>query len=348
MSSFLRLAAWFLCALLPLSLAHAGEDHIAKPWQLGFVDPATSIMEQLDRGHDYLLIIITGICLLVLMLLLYICLRFNRRRNPVPSKTAHNTRLEIIWTVIPILILVVIAIPSLRLHYFMQRVVDPEMTVKVVGYQWYWRYEYPDQGGFGFDSYMKKDNELAPGEHRLLAVDNRMVVPVNTKVRLLITGADVIHAFAVPGFGVKKDAVPGRLNESWFEAERTGTFYGQCSELCGVGHGFMPIVIDVVEKDQFTAWARAQRQKAGLPLEVQKDIAPEAAPTVPAEQQEKPPQVKPEPTSPTPEPEQTEQKERAREQGTAKPEEGEWEVEQTEEPTSREEQDTPAEDTENE
>ena len=155
-----------------------------------------------------------------------------------------------------------IAIPSLRLHYYMQRVVEPELTLKVVGYQWYWHYEYPDQGGFGFDSYLKKGNDVKEGEHRMLAVDNHVVVPVDSTVRVLVTGADVIHSWAVPAFGVKRDGVPGRLNETWFKATKIGTFYGQCSELCGVGHGFMPIVVDVVSKDDFKAWADKKKAEA--------------------------------------------------------------------------------------
>jgi len=254
--------SWFASAAT--ASAEAPYEGIAKPWQLGFQEAASPVMEKLTHMHDLLLVIITAITVLVLVALTYICIRFRRSRNPIPSKTTHNSLLEVIWTGIPILILVVIAIPSLRLHYFMEKVVDPELTVKVVGYQWYWHYEYPDNGGFGFDSYMKKDN-LAPGEHRLLAVDNRVVVPVDTTVRLLITGADVIHAFAVPALGVKRDAVPGRLNESWFKAEKIGTYYGQCSELCGVGHGFMPIVIDVVSKEDFAKWVKT-KQPAGASI----------------------------------------------------------------------------------
>jgi len=238
-------------------------EGIAKPWQLGFQTPASPVMEKLFEMHNFLLVVITVITIFVLILLTYICIRFRRKANPVPSKTTHNTKIEIIWTVIPVLILVVIAIPSLRLHYYMQKVVDPELTLKVVGYQWYWHYEYPDQGGFGYDSYIKKTG-LAPDEHRLLAVDNHVVVPVDTKVRELLTGAYVIHSWAMPAFGVKRDAVPGRLNETWFEATKLGRFYGQCSELCGVGHGFMPIVVDVVSKDDFKAWVKKKQDEAGI------------------------------------------------------------------------------------
>lgn len=237
---------------------------MAKPWQLGFQDAATPVMEQLTSLHNLLLVIIIAISVLVLVLLVKIVVSFNRRANPVPSKTAHNTKLEIIWTVIPVVILVAIAIPSLRTHYFMENHAESDMTIKVTGYQWYWHYDYPDHGNFGFDSYMKKDNELAAGEPRLLAVDNRVVVPVDTKIRVQLTGADVIHSWAMPAFGVKRDAMPGRLNETWFEAKKIGTFYGQCSELCGVGHGFMPIVVDVVSKEDFAKWVAARQKEAGI------------------------------------------------------------------------------------
>jgi cytochrome c oxidase subunit 2 len=255
-----------ISAILSLfsSVAVAAENHyegMAKNWQLGMQEPATPVMEQLVWMHDNILLgMCIGISIFVLALLLYVCVRFSRKNNPVPSKTSHNTKLEIIWTTLPILILILIAIPSLRLHYFMERDIEPEMTLKVVGYQWYWHYEYPDQKGINFDSYMLKDKDLKEGDHRMLAVDNRVVVPVDTKIRVLITGADVIHSFAVPAFGIKRDGIPGRLNETWFKATKVGTFYGQCSELCGVGHGFMPIVIDVVSKDDFSKWVASKKK----------------------------------------------------------------------------------------
>lgn len=261
---YLPFLTMFFSSILANSAAFASSLHdgLARPWQLGFTTPASPVMERLYTMHDFLLVLITLISLFVLVVLTYICVRFSRKRNPVPSKTAHNTKLEIIWTVIPIVILVAIAIPSLRLHYFMERVVEPEMTLKVTGYQWYWHYDYPDHGNFGFDSVLIKDNELKPDDHRLLAVDNHVVVPVDTVVHVQMTAADVIHAWAVPAFGVKRDAVPGRLNETWFKATKEGRFYGQCSELCGVGHGFMPIVVDVVSKDEFKEWVKT-KQTAG-------------------------------------------------------------------------------------
>jgi cytochrome c oxidase subunit II len=267
MKKLLSLLAFFSLIGPAYAQEHADSLHetLAAPWQLGFSPPATPVMEQLYRLHDqFLLIIITAICVFVLAFMLYICVRFRRSKHPVPSKTAHNTQLEVLWTVIPILILVVIAIPSLRAHYYMQDAVNPDMTIKVTGYQWYWHYDYPDHGGFGFDSYMKKKEDLKEGDHRLLAVDNQLVVPVDTKVQVLVTAADVIHAWTVPVFGIKRDAVPGRLNEMWFTATKTGRFYGQCSELCGVGHGFMPIVVDVVSKDEFNSWVKTKQQEAGV------------------------------------------------------------------------------------
>ncbi len=244
---------------VPAARAEEALGH-AKPWQLGFQESATPTMTQLAWLHDkFLLYIITAITAFVLLLTLYICIRYRRKANPVPSKNTHNTTVEIIWTVVPIIILVAIAIPSLRTHYFMEREVDAEMTLKVTGRQWYWSYEYPDQGGISFDSYIIKDEDIKPGQIRLLEVDNRVVVPVDTVVRVQLTGADVIHSWAVPAFGVKKDAVPGRLNQTWFKAEKTGLFYGQCSELCGVGHGFMPIAVQVVSKEDFANWVKEKQ-----------------------------------------------------------------------------------------
>ncbi|MBY0408471.1 MAG: cytochrome c oxidase subunit II, partial [Rickettsiales bacterium] len=287
----------------------------AKPWQLNFQEPATPVMEQLVNTHNILLYLITGICVFVLVAMMYICVRFRRKANPIASKTTHNTTVEIVWTTIPILILIAIAIPSLRLHYFMQKTEEAQMTLKVVGYQWYWHYDYPDQGGFGFDSYMKKDADLKEGEPRLLAVDNRVVVPVDTTVRVLVTGADVIHSWAMPAFGVKRDAMPGRLNETWFKAEKLGTYYGQCSELCGVGHGFMPIVVDVVTQEEFAKWAAAKREEAGIVLDSGKPATTKTDPKMAA------PLAKPESAAEdkTPAARMDEQKERSRKTGEGKP-----------------------------
>lgn len=292
--------------------AHAADEGYAHPWQLGFQNPATPVMEKLFAAHHYLLILITVISVFVLLVMIFICIRFRRKANPVPSKTTHNTKLEIIWTTIPILILVAIAIPSLRIHYYMQHVQNPEMTLKVVGYQWYWHYEYPDLNGYNFDSYIQKGNDLKPGDHRLLAVDNHVIVPVDTTVKVLVTGADVIHAWAVPAFGVKRDAVPGRLNETWFRAEKIGRYYGQCSELCGVGHGFMPIVVDVVSKEEYKAWADAKKKEAGG----------EAAPAEKGDKkgEKTAPLAKPESAKDkNPEPKTSEEKKRSQTKGEGKP-----------------------------
>ncbi len=238
-------------------------EGIARDWQLYFQQPASEIMQSLYNLSGGLHIIAAVISLLVLALLTVVILRFNEKRNPNPSKTSHNTVIEILWTTIPILILVAIAIPSLRLHYKMAYVEQPEMTLKVTGYQWYWNYSYPDHGGFSFDAYMIKDAEIKPenGEVRLLSTDNKVVVPVDTTIRVLMTAADVIHAWALPAMGVKKDAVPGRLNETWFRATKEGVYYGQCSELCGVNHGFMPIEVHVVSKEAFAAWVEQAKAK---------------------------------------------------------------------------------------
>lgn len=254
----------FVCASVQ-AVANTTIVGMAHDKQLNFQPAASPVMELLTGLHNILLVIIFGVSLLVLAVTIYIIVRFNRKANPVPSTTTHNLKLEAIWTTIPILILIVIGWVALPIHYKMEEVPEAAMTIKVTGYQWYWGYQYPDQGGFSFDSYMLKDEDAAArGEPRLLAVDNRVVVPVNTPVRIQLTGADVIHSWAVPAFGVKRDAVPGRLNETWFEATKEGVFYGQCSELCGVKHGFMPIAVEVVSKEKFDAWVAEKQKAAGI------------------------------------------------------------------------------------
>jgi cytochrome c oxidase subunit 2 len=250
-----------IAAFLPAA-AFAQDVGIARDWQLGFQEPATPVMQRLAWLHnDFLMYIITAITIIVMLLMIYIALRYNAKANPVPSKTTHNLRLEVIWTVIPVLILIAIAVPSVRDHTFMETMPENALTLKVTGYQWYWGYEYPDNGGIAYESRIIEDADLKEGDHRLLSVDEPVVVPVNTPIRVQITAADVIHAWAVPAFGVKRDAVPGRLNETWFEATKEGRFYGQCSELCGVKHGFMPIVVDVVSKEAFDAWIASKAEK---------------------------------------------------------------------------------------
>ena len=255
----IRTLSFLALALTAPSLAHAA-DGFAVPYQLNFQEAATPVMERLTSLHHFLLIIITLATLLVLGLMIWVVIRFNAKANPVPSRTTHNTLLEILWTGIPILVLVAIAIPSLKLHYYMDRSEKADMTLKAIGRQWYWEYEYPDNG-ITFESRLIRDKDIKPelGQHRLLSVDNPIVVPVNATVRVLVTGGDVIHSWAMPAFGVKTDAVPGRLNESWFKATRTGNFYGQCSELCGVDHGFMPIHVRVVEQAEFAEWVASQK-----------------------------------------------------------------------------------------
>jgi cytochrome c oxidase subunit 2 len=220
------------------------------------------------------LIIITAITAFVMVLLLIVMVRFNARTNPVPSRTTHNTLIEVVWTIAPILILLTIAIPSFRLLYYQRNIPEADMTIKATGVQWNWRYEYPDHGGFEFDSYLVEDDDLQPGQPRLLTVDNDVVVPVNKTVRVIVTADDVIHNWAMPSFGIKMDAVPGRLNETWFRAEQTGTFHGQCSELCGVRHAYMPITVRVVSEEEFATWLEQARE----------EYAAAPAPTLTAEQ----------------------------------------------------------------
>ena len=241
-----------------------------KPWQLGFQDAATDNMAQITSFNDFLLILMTGITLVVLGLMIYVAIRFNARSNPNPTSTTHNSLVEVVWTLVPVLILVIIAIPSFRLLYYQRVLPEADMTIKATGYQWYWGYEYPDHGGFGFDSLMLNDEERGD-QPRLLATDTAMVVPVNSTVRVVVTGADVLHSWAMPAFGVKMDAVPGRLNETWFRAEKTGTYYGQCSEICGIRHAFMPIRVEVVEPDAFASWV-SEAQAEYAQLETSKDM----------------------------------------------------------------------------
>lgn len=238
-----------------------------EPWQLGFQDPASPIMQGIiDLHHDvaFFLIVVSVFVLWMLTRTLY---HFHHSRNPVPEKIIHGTLIEIVWTVTPSLILVLIAVPSFALLYSLDEVVDPAVTVKVIGHQWYWSYEYSDYSdtdtpSIAFDSYMIPDEDLELGQLRLLEVDNRVVVPVNTHVRAVITAADVLHSWAIPSLGVKCDAVPGRLNQIPLFIKREGVFYGQCSELCGVNHAFMPIVIEAVPLDTYIAWVSERLEEA--------------------------------------------------------------------------------------
>ena len=226
------------------------------PWEYKLQGAASPVMEQITKFHDGLLIVITLITLFVLGLLITVVVKFNAKANPVPTRTTHNTLIEVAWTLIPVMILVGIAIPSFRLLFQELDIPKADLTIKATGKQWYWSYAYPDNGKFEFDSLMAQDKQP-----RLLGVDNEMVVPVNKVVRIQTTGADVIHAFAVPAFGIKIDSIPGRLNETWFKATKTGMFYGQCSELCGKDHAFMPIAVRVVSDQEFATWVEGAKKK---------------------------------------------------------------------------------------
>jgi cytochrome c oxidase subunit II len=242
----------------------AAEDGVVgapQPWQLGLQASASPVKEQLTDFHNLLVVVITGITLLVLALLIYVMVRFNSRSNPAPTRTSHNTVIEVLWTVVPVIILVIIAVPSFKVLYYMDKTQDAEMTLKVTGRQWYWDYSYPDQGDIGFSSYMIPDEEIKPGQKRLLEVDNRIVLPVDTNIRILVTAGDVIHSWAMPALGIKKDAIPGRINETWARIDKEGVYYGQCSEICGTNHGFMPIAIEAVSKERFQQWVEEAKVK---------------------------------------------------------------------------------------
>jgi cytochrome c oxidase subunit 2 len=239
--------------LVPGGMALAAQP---QPWEVTLQPAASPVMENIVWFHNFLFVLITLITLFVLGLLVAVVVKFNAKANPVPSKTTHNTLIEVAWTLIPVLILVGIAVPSFRLLFLQLDIPKADLTVKATGKQWYWSYSYPDNGKFEFDSLMAADKQP-----RLLGVDNEMVVPVNKVIRVQTTGADVIHAFAVPAFGIKIDSIPGRLNETWFKATKTGMYYGQCSELCGKDHAFMPIAVRVVEDQEFAAWVEAAKKK---------------------------------------------------------------------------------------
>jgi len=253
----LSLAGLSSFATAGLALAGYGQP---TPWQMNFQQSASPVMTDIIWFHDFLLWVIAAITLFVLALLVIIIVRFNSKSNPVPSRTTHHTALEVIWTVVPVLILVSIAVPSFRLLFLELKVPPADITVKATGKQWFWSYSYPD-AKFEFDSLMLQDKDRKADQPRLLAVDNEMVVPINKVVRLQVVGADVIHSFSIPSFGIKIDAVPGRVNETWFKAEREGMYYGQCSQLCGRDHAFMPIAIRVVKDSEYSAWVDQAKKK---------------------------------------------------------------------------------------
>jgi len=264
------IAGWFrglwrgglpaLCVLVSSPIAAHAEE--PQPWQLGMQPSASPVRDQIDFLHDDILLPITTIAsLFVLSMLVYVVIRFNAKRNPIPSKISHNTTLEIVWTVVPILVLGVISIFSLKLEYFMDKAQHADMTLNVTGHQWYWSYQYPDNGNLSFDSNMIQDDQLKPGQKRLLDTDNPVVLPVGTTIRILVSGTDVIHSWFVPAFGVQEYAMPGRANESWVRIDREGTYYGECNQICGVNHPFMPIQIQAVSKEAFAKWIEEAKKK---------------------------------------------------------------------------------------
>ena len=254
----LALATLALAALgFAAFAAHAEEP---RPWELGPQRAASLTAERIDSFHALLMWIITLIVLLVLGLLLTVMWRFRESKHPTPTRTSHNTLIEVLWTVIPIMILVTIAIPSFKLLYYADKTRDAELTLKAIGHQWYWSYEYPDSK-IAFDAMLIEDANLKPGQIRLLDTDNRVVLPVHTNIRVLVTSTDVIHAWTVPPLGVNINAIPGRLNETWMNIEREGVYYGQCFQLCGINHGFMPIAIQAVSKEAFAKWLADNKNK---------------------------------------------------------------------------------------
>jgi cytochrome c oxidase subunit II len=251
------LAALTTAFLAPIGLtapAFAQTVYAPKPWEMGMQAAGGPLKVEEVSLHNLVLVIITVITLFVAGLLLWVMYRYNAKRNPIPTQTSHNTFLEVAWTVIPILILVVIAIPSFRLVYYEDRTPDADLTIKVTGHQWYWEYTYPDKGNLDFSSYIVPDDQLKPGQLRLLTVDNDLVVPAGKNIRVLTTSADVIHSFFVPSLGVQRYAIPGRMIETWFRADKPGIYLGECNQICGTNHSRMPIVVRAVTPQEFDAW----------------------------------------------------------------------------------------------
>ncbi len=268
-------AALLTILLLPLvvpgsTVALAQSDAVAapRPWEMGMQPAWGPIKQQIIELHDLVLVIITLITLLVGLLLAWVMYRYNSKRNPVPSRTSHHAVLEILWTVVPVLILVVIAIPSFRLVYYEDRTYDPDLTIKVTGHQWYWEYSYPDNGNIDFSSYFVPDDQLKPGQLRLLTVDHDLVVPVHKNIRILVTSGDVIHSFFVPALGVQRYAIPGRTIETWMRVSKEGVIHGECNQICGTNHSRMPITIRAVSEKDFEAWL----------VQAKKEFSADAAP----------------------------------------------------------------------
>ena len=259
----LAVVAGFVFSLSVTPFAWAqGVVGAPRPWEMGMQRSFGPIKDRIIHLHDLVLVIITAITLLVAGLLIWVMVRYNAKRNPVPSQTTHNPVLEVAWTVIPVLILVVMAIPSFRLIYYQDRTPDPDMTIKVTGHQWYWEYTYPDQGNLDIESRYIHDEDLKPGQPRLLSVDNQLVIPVGKKIRILTTSTDVIHSFFIPSFGVQRYAIPGRTIETWMEADQIGTFYGECNQICGQDHSRMPISVKAVSEADFKTWVAEAKKSA--------------------------------------------------------------------------------------
>jgi cytochrome c oxidase subunit II len=277
-----RLFAFVLAASSGVWFATPASADQPHAWGLGFQEAASPIMERVESFHDLLLWVILFICVFVLALLVVVCLRFRESASSQPSRRSHNTILEIVWTAVPVLILVVVAVPSFKLLYYSDVLPETGMTLKVTGFQWYWGYEYPDHEGVEIIANLVPEQDLQPGQPRLLQTDNVIVVPTETNIRLQVTASDVLHSWAMPAFGIKVDAVPGRLNEGWFRVERPGTYYGQCSELCGTNHAFMPIAIQAVPQAEFDQWMETAKaefaRNNGGPINV---AAPGSAPIGP-------------------------------------------------------------------
>ena len=232
-----------------------------RPWQIGMQTPASPVARDILALHSMVLWIITVITLFVAALLVWVMVRYRASRNPVPSRTSHNTLLEVAWTVVPVLILVVIAIPSFRLVFFQDRTANADLTIKVTGHQWYWEYTYPDNGNIDFGSNIIKDEDLKPDQLRLLDTDNSLVIPAGKNIRILTNSADVIHSFFIPSFGVQRYAIPGRTIETWVRADKPGQYYGQCNQICGTNHSYMPISVRVVTPEEFADWVKDAKTK---------------------------------------------------------------------------------------
>ena len=244
--------------------AGAQETGLPKPYQLGLQDPVSPVAVRITEFHDFLLWIIFAISIFVLLLLVYVCIRYRASANPNPSRTSHNTMIEILWTAVPVIILAVIAVPSFKHLYYLDRAVDPDMTITVTGNQWYWNYQYPDEE-IAFDSYLLEGEELAKVNGvRLLDVDNPLVVPTGKKIQVLVTSNDVFHSFFVPSAVVQIYAIAGRTNETWMQFDKEGTFYGQCNQICGVRHAYMPIVVKAVSEEAYKEWLEEAKERFAM------------------------------------------------------------------------------------